>query len=241
MFLVTNRHVFDNKQNVYLRFNKKDGKSVAINQGLFFPNGEQRWLAHKNKKVDLALLNISPEVLTQNGIDYDFFAEDNFAYHKDFKKTGIEVGDEIYVIGFPLGLSGNIQNYPCAKYGILSRLDNELVKNDKSFLVDASIFPGNSGGPVVLKPTNTALTGTTAVTNTHLLGVVKGYLLYEEQLYSLQSNPPRAVSLARENSGLAQVVPMDFARQIFNVWKEQKKRLEKAAKSKSQEENQELK
>ena len=75
LFLVTNRHVFEYKGHVYLRFNKHDGKTEIFQQGLFFPNNEPRWLAHQNKKVDLALLNVSPQVLQEKNIDFVFFNE----------------------------------------------------------------------------------------------------------------------------------------------------------------------
>ncbi len=230
IFLVTNRHVFHDKNYVVLRFNTRDGKTKTFKQGLFFPNNEPRWLAHRNKKVDLALLNISPAILQQHSVDYKFLPEEIFAYSKNFKTIGIEVGDTVYILGFPLGLSGKVQNYPCVKWGIVSRKDKEIIKDVKAFLIDSSIFPGNSGGPVIYRPTITHLGETIAVDKPYLLGVVSGYLPYEERLYTHQTNPPSVVSLSRENSGLSFVVPPDFIRQIFRLWISQKKKLEKAQK-----------
>lgn len=230
VFLVTNRHVFEKKKYVDLRFNKKGGGTEIFRQPLFFPNNESRWLAHKNKRVDLALLNISPKILDQYNVDWFFFYEEMFAYYRDFKKIGIEIGDEVYIPGFPLGIAGKTQNYPCVKWGILSRLDKELIKREKSFWIDSSIFPGSSGSPVILKPTIHSLTGTPAVSRIYLIGVISSYLPYEEKLYTLQTTPPSVVSLERENSGLACVVPIDFVKQIFRNWISEKKKLEKARK-----------
>ncbi|MEK7589056.1 MAG: serine protease [Patescibacteria group bacterium] len=234
IFLLTNRHVFENQDGVHLRFNTSDGKSKVIPQALKFPNKELRWLAHPNKKVDFALLNVNPQALTENAIDYVFFNEESFAYQRSFEKIGIAVGDEVYILGFPMGFAGGAQNFPYAKSGIISRFDKELLRERKAFLVDSSIFPGNSGGPAILKPTNTALNNTKAVTTPLLLGAVSGYLPYEEKLWSHQTNPPTVVSLEREHSGLSFVVPMDFAKQIFNRWLKNKKRLEKAQEQKSE-------
>ena len=233
IFLVTNRHVFEGKGNVYLRFNKHDGKTEIFQQGLFFPNNDPRWLAHLNKKVDLALLNVSPQILSQKNIDYLFFNEEIFAYQKDFSKIGISIGDEVYILGFPMGIAGGIQNIPYVKGGIISRVDKELLRISKAFLIDSSIFPGNSGGPVVLKPTNTALANTKAVSTIYLLGVISGYLYYQEELWTHQTNPPTVVGLERENSGLSYVVPIDFMHQIFMNWKASQKKLEKAQKPKT--------
>ena len=73
IFLLTNRHVFEGKDGVHLRFNMRNGKSEIVPQALKFPNKELRWLAHPNKKVDLALLNVNPQILVEHGIDYIFF------------------------------------------------------------------------------------------------------------------------------------------------------------------------
>lgn len=234
IFLVTNRHVFENKQYVDLRFNTKNGRLKVFKQSLFFPDNTPRWLAHRNKKVDLALLNVSPEVLEQNAVDYLFLEEEIFASYKNFIKYGIEIGDAVYVLGFPLGMSGNLQNFACAKWGIISRLDSEIVRERKSFLIDSAIFPGNSGGPVVYRPTITRIGNTSAVSQPYLLGVISGYLTYQEELYTHQTTPPSIVSLSRENSGLSFVVPMDFVRQIFKRWIFEKKKLEKAQKQKGE-------
>jgi len=231
VFLVTNKHVFEDREFVDLRFNRKDGKTEIFRQPLFFENTrEKRWLAHRNKLVDLALLNVSPKILEAHQIDYFFFNQEIFAHYKDFRKIGIEIGDSVYVLGFPLGLAGKAQNFPCAKWGAISRIDKEVMKKDKSFWIDSAIFPGNSGGPVLLRPSIHSLTGTPVVSQIYLLGVIRGYIPYIEELYTHQTKPPLPVSLERENSGLSFVIPMDFVRQIFRNWREERKKLEKALK-----------
>jgi hypothetical protein len=238
IFLVTNRHVFEDEKSIHLRFNTIDGKVKIFKQDLFFGGGEPRWLAHRFKKVDLALLNVSPKILDNNKIEYGFITEELFAYSryskKDFKEIGIESGDPVFVLGFPLGISGNIQNLPCVKWGIISRADEEIIRENKTFLIDSSVFPGNSGGPVFLRPTDTALEKAKAVKRAYLIGVVSSYLPYTEKLYTLQTKPPAVVSTLKENSGLTFVVPMDFAHQIFKNWLAERKKLVKARKQKGQ-------
>ncbi len=197
IFLLTNRHVFEGKDGIHLRLNMRNGKSEVVPQSLKFPNGELRWLTHPNKNVDLALLNVEPQELINHGIDYIFFNQEMFVFQRDFAKLGISVGDEVFALGFPMGFAGITQNFPYAKAGIISRYDTELLRTRKAILIDSSIFPGNSGGPVILKPTNTALSGTVAVSDSYLLGAVTGYLPYREELWTHQTNPPTVVSLER--------------------------------------------
>lgn len=233
LFLVTNKHVFEGRESVYLRFDTSDGKTKIFKQDLFFPNKEKRWLAHENTDIDLALLNINTQILAGNGVQPIFITEEFFAYLKDFSNIGIEVGDEVYVIGFPMGIAGEEQNYPCVKAGLISRIDNEIINLKKQFIIDSSVFPGNSGGPVVLKPTNISLEGTKAVSKSFLVGVVSSYLPYEDKLYTHQTNPPAVVSLTRENSGLSFCVPMDFIKEIYDKWIGEQKQIEEAQKNKN--------
>jgi hypothetical protein len=78
----------------------------------------------------------------------------------------------------------------------------------KTFLIDAFVFPGNSGGPVVSAVDITAITGTKAQNTAYLIGMVKGYVPYDDVAVSQQTGRPRMVS--EENSGLAEVIPVDF-------------------------------
>lgn len=224
-FLVTNRHVFENRTEVFLRFNTEDGNFKTFRQPLVFSEGETLWLAHPNKEVDLALLNVDPYILKNNSITPSFINEEMFAYFSDFEDVGISVGDDVYVIGFPMGIAGDGQNFPCVKSGVISRIDSEVITKNKAFMIDSSIFPGNSGGPVILKPTIISLDGTVAVGKPFLLGVVSGYIPYIEQLFTHQTNPAQVVSTSRENSGLSYCVPLDYVRDIYNTWLDKQKKL----------------
>jgi hypothetical protein len=235
IFLVTNRHVFNGRERATFRVNTDDGKSKTFETPLRFPNGENRWLAHKDPAVDLALLSVNAASLKENGIQPAFISEEFFGHSKNFEEIGVAVGDDVYVLGFPMGIAGEDQNYACVKGGLISRLDSEIIQSKKAFIIDSSIFPGNSGGPVILRPTKIALEGTKAIEKCYLLGVVKGYLPYSENLYTHQTEPPTVVSTTRENSGLSFCVPMDFVKEIYSSWQETQKPIDEPQKSASPE------
>jgi len=231
VFLVTNRHVFEGKNQIWLRFNKKnDTGSVRFSVDLVI-NSEKKWLAHKDPNVDLAMLTISYQFLNEQNIEWIFYPEDIIAYQKDFENIGISLGDRVFILGFPMGLSGIQQNYALVKYGIISRVDKEIIEQAKCFLIDASIFPGNSGGPILLKPEISSIQNTKAVNSVYVLGVVSGYIPYKEILYSHQSTPPSFAGVSMENSGLANIVPMDFAKEIYGEWLSSNKVIEKEEKA----------
>lgn len=229
IFLLTNRHVFDDREKIWLRFNKKGG-GIARFPVRLLSDSQLLWLTHKNKKVDIAMLTISASFLKEKQVDWLFFNEEMFAYIKNFTNIGIAIGDPLYVLGFPLGLSGVSKNYPLVRSGIISRVDKEIIREEKAFFIDAFVFPGNSGGPVLLKPTVASLKGTPAVKSVYLLGTVSSYIPYKEILYSHQTKPPSYAGISMENSGLSLVVPMDFTRQIYRDWIKSKKKMEKAQK-----------
>lgn len=76
-------------------------------------------------------------------------------------------------------------------------------------MIDSNVFPGNSGGPVFIKPsifdyrTGTLGEGTVG----YLVGVVSGFLPYSDVAISLQTRRPRVIF--EENSGLAIVYSTD--------------------------------
>lgn len=229
IFLLTNRHVFNDQDQLWFRFDSKNIKTIRFPVQLK-SGSEIKWLAHKDEKVDLAMLPISPKFLNDNNINWSFINEEIFAYPDNFEKIGIELGDSIFIAGFPMGISGSVQNYSIVRGGIISRIDQEIIKSTKSFFIDAMIFPGNSGGPVFLKPESNFLLNTKAVGSIYLLGVVSGYKPYFEPLFSHQSNPPIVAGISSDNSGLATVVPMNYAKDIYEDFINSNKKLEKEIK-----------
>jgi hypothetical protein len=86
-----------------------------------------------------------------------------------------------------------------------------------SFLVDAFIFPGNSGSPVILRPEITSISGTPPQNVAYLIGIVRSYLPYADLAISPQTHRPR-VSF-EENSGLAEVLPTDYIDEAITAWR----------------------
>jgi hypothetical protein len=222
VFLITNKHVFQGEKLVFLRFNTRGPESKRFSLPLE-ENGKRKWYAHTNEKVDLSVMPINIRLLTEENIQFDFIPEEVMAFRSIIKELDITQGDEIFVLGFPMGITGKEKNYAIARSGIIARLDDEIINHDFQFLIDASVFPGNSGSPVILKPTIVSLEGTKPVNKAYLLGVAKGYIPYREFAISPQTGEPRVMFV--ENSGLAGVIPMDFVKEIITPIMELAKKL----------------
>ena len=114
-------------------------------------------------------------------------------------------GNEVFVLGFPLGLAGKSRNYAIVRQGIVARIHDWYDEEAKAFLIDSSVFPGNSGGPVLAKPT--MHTYGKAISTAKLIGMVSGYVPYKDIARSDQTGLPMLA--AQENSGPGIVVPID--------------------------------
>ncbi|WP_338441210.1 serine protease [Synechococcus elongatus IITB4] len=206
--LVTNKHVLANKKDVIVRFNSKDGLRVLDYSISLTDDSHQIWTPHPNSQVDVAILPINPDVLNGDNAEFSFFEIDNCAMKVDeMKAQGVSEGDGVYILGFPLGIVSVDRKHVIARSGIVARIRDVLELGESSFLIDANIFPGNSGGPVILKPEISAIQGTQAVNRAALIGIVKSYLPYRDVAISQQTGNPRVIF--EENSGLACVENVD--------------------------------
>ena len=219
IYLVTNRHVFEDLSLAYLRCNPQVNQPAKeYKLELKDMTGALRWMTHPNKKIDIAAISINYNLLEEQGMQVNFFRSDeHVASIGKMNELGITEGDFAYVLGFPMGLVGEQRNTVIVRSGTIARVRDTLAKANHSFLVDALIFPGNSGGPVVLKPEILSIEGTKPVGNAYLIGIVYSYLLYKDVAYSLQTKQPRVVF--EENSGLSQVHPVDFIQETISAFR----------------------
>lgn len=221
LFLVTNRHVFENASancaTLHARFNRPMGAEPNIYPiSLQEPDGSTTWIVHPRPDADVAVLSINVEQLVTDGIEFVFFPGDThvFTLHQA-QACGVSEGDGVFILGFPLGEAGEERNYAVVRQGIIARAQDWLTTDAQTFLIDASIFPGNSGGPVLLKPEAVSIMGTTANKRCGLIGMVSSYLPYQEVAVSQQTGLPRMIF--EENSGLGIVVPHDTIKETIEV------------------------
>ena len=153
-YLVTNKHVFERKDQVFLRFNSMSGEPAKIiNLPLKTPEGKQIWLGHPDPTKDIAILPINWQRLTEYSLQIlPFLNDQHVADTAKMKQIQVSEGDFVYVLGFPMGIIGDERNRIIVRAGVVSRIQDRLAEKSNDFLIDCSIFPGNSGGPVILKP-----------------------------------------------------------------------------------------
>jgi hypothetical protein len=138
-FLVTNRHVFENLENILVRFNpqKFDAPAKIYSLPLFSEKKEPIWVAHPDKRIDVAVVPANCEQLNEAAVKWHLFRSNTcVADVKKMNELGIMEGDFTYVLGFPMGLIGEKRNIVIARSGTIARIRDVLTKDNDKFLID---------------------------------------------------------------------------------------------------------
>jgi hypothetical protein len=146
--LVTAGHVLQKmtqgEARIGYRFQSADGgwrydpQPLTIRTG----KGAPKWTQHPNR--DVAALEIkAPAEFAKAAIPLAWLARD-----ETFNSVALAPGDEMLALGFPLGLSANTAGFPILRAGRVASYPLAPSAEFPTFLLDFSVFPGNSGGPV---------------------------------------------------------------------------------------------
>jgi hypothetical protein len=215
IYLITNRHVITNHEVVSVRMNPKKNSD----QGQIFDTQIKAWFTHRDPNIDIAAVRMNWQRLQDRGMDLNFMTSDtNSADTQKMKEIGVSAGDGVFVLGFPMNLAGVQRNYVIVRQGAIARVSDLIESVTPFLLIDSRVFPGNSGGPVILEPNMFAIGGTKNNNTAYLLGVATSFIPYVDVAISSQTQRPRVTF--EENSGLAEVVPVDRINEAIKAWRD---------------------
>ncbi|UGX96442.1 serine protease [Bradyrhizobium barranii subsp. barranii] len=223
IYLVTARHVVAGKQNLKIRVNPASvgatGKEFEVPSNP--PPGATTWFYHPDPTIDVAAVRVNFNELTASGFEVNFFTQDVATILKSqMRDKQVAAGDGVFVLGFPMNLAGQQRNYVIVRQGVIARNSEMLDNASTTFMVDAFVFPGNSGGPVVLKPEIVSIEGTSGHDRAALIGIVTQSRNYVDTAISPQTGRPR-ISF-EENAGLAEVLPLDYVNEAITTYRRSK-------------------
>jgi hypothetical protein len=197
VLLVTAKHILENRIRVSTirlgyRLNTTGTSSVIIWDDELHKQGLGGW--HLSPTADVACRftawpeSSQPMTMTS----------DNF-----LSAEALMAGAPLLVLGFPLGLRQTEHARPIAKHGIVGRVEPNVI------IADVFVFPGNSGGPVIYNPPFKPGRGLSSqlIPEEKLIGIVASYVPYQEPAISTHTGRTRVIF--EENSGLANIVPVD--------------------------------
>lgn len=149
--LVTARHVLDSisTDSATIIFR------VQTSEGAFQPhpqlveirkNGVPKYLVHPDSTIDLAVMVVA---IPMQAADVVLPMSRNFiATQAEYRKYWIHLGDEVFFLGYPLGMRSPQGAFPILRSGYISSYPILPLEQNPVLLVDGDVFEGNSGGPV---------------------------------------------------------------------------------------------
>ena len=146
--LITAQHVFQKMPGANARIGYRianaDGSWSYSPQPLKIRDGEghELWTHHPGRDVAAIAIKAPPE-FARAAIPLAYLASD-----ATFQANRLNTGDEMMALGFPRGLSANAAGFPILRSGRVASYPLAPADVFPTFLLDFSVFPGNSGGPV---------------------------------------------------------------------------------------------
>ncbi|WP_374571550.1 serine protease [Phenylobacterium sp.] len=148
--LITANHVFERmpgpEARIGYRIANPDGSWTYAPQPLKIRDdkGGELWTHHPSRDV-AAITITAPEAFAKAAIPEGWLADGD-----TFAKDGVGAGDEMMALGFPRGLAANQAGFPILRSGRVASYPVAPADIYPTFLLDFSVFPGNSGGPVFM-------------------------------------------------------------------------------------------
>lgn len=153
--IVTNKHVIRGaiKGSFLLSTVNVDGTPNNKNHiPVVLDNFEKLWLSHPNPNIDLVIMPIQPllDEANKKGLKPYFISLDKNLLPSDEQLKELSAVEDILMVGYPIGLWDETNNYPLYRKGITSTHPFNDYNGKPEFLIDAACFPGSSGSPVFL-------------------------------------------------------------------------------------------
>jgi len=103
------------------------------------------WVQNADHDIAVMVVKASPEI-AKAAIPLAWLGTG-----ETFEEHNVGPGDEMMALGFPKGLSANGAGFPILRSGKVASYPLGPSKAFPTFLLDFSVYPGNSGGPVFAK------------------------------------------------------------------------------------------
>jgi len=146
--LVTAQHVFArmprDKVKVGFRVLSEDGgwRYAPASLRIRGAEGEPLWTRHPVQ--DVAAISLPP------GTARAAVPTDRLATAETLKTLAIDPGDEMMVLGYPQGFAANDAGFPILRSGRVASFPITPPSRYPTYLLDFTVFAGNSGGPVYI-------------------------------------------------------------------------------------------
>ena len=194
VWIVTCNHAVENRPFIGLRLNTTTGSSLT-----YVTTGAS-W--RRDDEADVAVLKF--EGWRNPDVDLAMFEYGQAVEKEEIVNDALYEGTPIALTGYPISmLRTPDRNFPVVQFGYIAQIQGFLAgdQNHPVFLIGGAIFPGNSGGPVLIPGGTPA-----AVTRYFKRGLLLGMVCAQQQAPTrIHDGWTFAVS---QSAYLGQVVPM---------------------------------
>jgi len=187
LFLITNKHVIRGAIKGRFFFTLSDGQAPQIGKrfDVEMNEFEQRWHGHPDPEIDVAAMPLVPilKEIERAGKTVFFRSITDSLIPSTEQVNELDAIEEVMFIGYPNGIFDSKNLMPVVRRGTTATHLQIDYEGKPLFLIDASVFPGSSGSPVLIVNTGGYATrGAFNVGNRVLfLGIVSSVAIREEQ------------------------------------------------------------
>lgn len=158
LYFITNRHVVVKEEDDYfpdeLRLRPHTDPNNIRQNGvlslqLYDDVGEPLWLEHPigQREVDVVALPLDEAQVTSS-----FFIRVFTTANHIPADVEISVGEDVLVVGYPLGFHDTLHNLPIFRNAIMASVYPVPFEGKPVILIDSRLHRGTSGSPVLTKP-----------------------------------------------------------------------------------------
>lgn len=150
LVLVTNRHVVQGGTLSRIVLTAADKAGQLHHREVQIPDLQRNCIYHPDPAIDLACIGAGWlwDALAAQGLICQHRALELNAIPSD--ETSIGDVEEVLMIGYPSGLFDRVNNRPLVRRGVTATAYSFDYAGKPNFLIDAAVYPGSSGSPVLI-------------------------------------------------------------------------------------------
>lgn len=186
-FVVTNRHVVERWPSARVSLIQRDGDEPKLGSvyEMNLHDFDKAWTFHPEDDVDVAVMPFAPLVnkAESDGFSPFFRGIPTSVFALDEELSNLDAVEEVLFVGYPNGMFDGANQLPIVRRGTTASPPEVDFNNRPQFLIDASVFPGSSGSPVVIANQGSYASGDGIVIGTRfmLLGLIASVAYREDE------------------------------------------------------------
>lgn len=156
LFVVTNKHVVEGARTGRMFFTRaQEGQPrprIGERYDLTISDFSRAWTGHPDSQIDVAAMPLVPllQHINDQGVAVFFKSIPSSMVPTDTVLQELDALEEVVFVGYPNGIYDRRNLLPIMRRGTTATPVYVDYEGAPTFLIDASVFPGSSGSPVLI-------------------------------------------------------------------------------------------